>query len=405
MELLAPAGNLEKLKYVYHYGADAAYLGLGRFSLRALADKFTAEDAPAVVRLKGHRKLYAAVNIFFHNADIARLEQELDLYRAFPFDGFILSDLGILRLLQKHFPQAEMHLSTQANCLNAEAAKLYRDLGFQRLILARETALADIEAIKKAVPDTEIEVFVHGAMCLAYSGRCFLSRQFSGKKRSANQGECSHTCRWKFRVLEEEKRPGVYLPVEEGENFTTILSSKDLAMIDHITDLKNAGVDSLKIEGRMKSIYYAALVTRAYRAAVDRAEGKPVPCFDEFRRELWNVSHREFTTGFFFDAEGMNEPNLQDYEKQYTFAASIGAYAGDGEFELEVRNTIDCGEVLEFVGPDTPAFADDTYVILNQDRLVPASAHHMYKYTIKSARPLATGMLVRRKPRPGEAGD
>jgi len=294
MELLAPAGNIEKLKYAYQYGADAAYIGIKNFSLRAKADNFGRNEVEYIKEIKGDKKLYCALNIFFHNEDIRKLEEQIEQFADYPFDAFIISDLGILNLLKKRFPEREMHLSTQANCVNGEAAKIYRDLGFSRLILGRETPLKDIYEIKKAVPEIELETFVHDAMCMSYSGRCFLSAMMTD--RSANQGSCAHSCRWSYKVLEEKERPGEYYPIEEGENYTTIMSSKDLCMIDHIQELKDAGIDSLKIEGRMKSIYYAAVITRAYRKMIDCKNGIVVPDLEGFREEIFKVSHRELNS-------------------------------------------------------------------------------------------------------------
>ncbi|MCQ2398846.1 MAG: U32 family peptidase [Sphaerochaetaceae bacterium] len=270
MELLSPAGDVEKLKTAFEYGADAAYMGLKSFSLRTNARNFDYSQADEIRRIKEKygKKLYCTCNIFFHEKDIVKLKSELEEMRHYPFDAFIISDIGILELMKSSFPDAQMHLSTQANCINASSAKLYSQMGFDRIILGRETPLEDIKKIRDANPQLGIEAFVHGAMCMAYSGRCFLSAFMSG--RSANQGDCAHSCRWNYRLaLEEESRPGIYYPVSEEDGFTTVMSSKDLCMIDHLRELGEAGVDSLEIEGRMKSTYYVATVTRAYRKALD----------------------------------------------------------------------------------------------------------------------------------------
>lgn len=305
IELLAPAGNIEKLHYAYRYGADAVYVGLDKFSLRQKADNFSAEALQKAGEIKGERKLYCAVNALFHQKEISRLEESLDEIGSFPFDAFIVSDLGAARLLRSRFPETQLHLSTQASCLNAEAVKTYQELGFSRIILGREVRLEEIADIKAAVPEMELECFVHGAMCLAYSGRCFLSAYLAD--RSGNEGSCAHSCRWNWRVLEESQRPGEYLPIVEDPDggYTTILSSKDLCMIDHVAELRDAGIDSLKIEGRMKSLYYTAVVTRAYRKTIDALE-KPGSVDAEslaaFRDELFRVSHREYSTGFSFQS-------------------------------------------------------------------------------------------------------
>ncbi len=328
MELLAPAGSSRKLGYAYRYGADAAYMGLPGFSLRANAENIDDEraESPAQIRaLKGDRKLYCALNIYFHNADLGALEASLERIAEYPFDAFIVSDIGVVSLLQRRFPDLPLHLSTQANCTNPEAARMYYRMGFSRIVPGRELSLSEIAAIKDRVPELELEVFVHGAVCIAYSGRCFLSKWAAD--RSANQGDCAHSCRWSYRLaLEEEQRPGEYLPVETGETagggFTTLMSSKDICMIDHLADLRSAGVDSLKIEGRIKSLYYVAVVTRAYRYALDHPADR-----NPFRDDLFAVSHREYSTGFYFGREAFDQPALGSYRQTHLFLGSIEAPA------------------------------------------------------------------------------
>lgn len=281
MELVSPAGNFEKLHYAWEYGADAVYIGLKNFSLRAKADNFSGEEYGGISVLKKEyaqrglpKKLYCAVNITFHNKDLKNFLAEAGYFKRYPFDAFIVQDLGIANILKEKFPQIPLHLSTQANCMNYEAVKTYCRLGFSRIVIGREASLEDISEIKQAVPEMEIECFVHGAMCISYSGRCLISAYLTG--RSANAGSCTHSCRWNYKMFsnggepmqfsaEEEGRKGELFPVEQGENYTALFSSKDLCMIDYLDKLKKAGADSLKIEGRMKSIYYTALTTRAYR--------------------------------------------------------------------------------------------------------------------------------------------
>lgn len=397
MELLAPAGNLEKLSYAYTYGADAAYIGIKNFSLRARADNFSSEEYKDIKAIKGNRKLFGALNIFFQNSDIQNLEENIDYISHYPLDAFIISDLGILKLLQKRFPSIPLHLSTQANCINAESAKIYRDLGFSRIILGRETPLREISFIRKAVPDVELEVFVHGAMCLAYSGRCFLSSYMAG--RSANQGDCSHSCRWNYRVLEEGKRPGEYYPVVEGENFTSILSSKDLCMIDYLKELKDTGVDSLKIEGRMKSLYYTSVITRAYRKAIDALEsGALASSWKPYRDELEKVSHREFSTGFFFKPEDMNETTQKSYSREYMFLGTIGKQLDAHRYEIHVKNQIKTEEdSLEFIGPDLPFIRDTSVKLFDETNAPVTKADHGKYYTIQSSVPIKPGFIVRKK--------
>lgn len=387
MELVAPAGNYDKLYYAYTYGADAAYIGLKNFSLRVKADNFYEQEYQRIIRLKEQhpdKKLFCALNITFHNKDIDKFLSELDYFRCYPIDSFIIQDIGMVNLIQKHFPQAALHLSTQANCINREAVKLYRQLGFKRVVLGREASLEEIREIKDAVPEMELEAFGHGAMCIAYSGRCLLSAYLTG--RSANGGACAHTCRWDFNllstqplpsqqsllhapakqgrqemavnllggpvvdkelaqsgtlVLEERKRPGEYFPVFEGEDFTAILSSKDLCMIDHLEDMRAAGVDSLKVEGRMKSVYYVALVTRAYRKAIDALEGKisreeAAPFVDE----LYNTSHRAFGTGFYYDSDDANETTSGATTSPYDLCAAVGTQVSTEQILAQAAQTL-----------------------------------------------------------------
>lgn len=342
IELLSPAGNVDKLKYCYTYGADAAYIGLKNFSLRVKADNFYQDEYKKVCQLKKQfpeKRLHCALNISFHNDEIDRFISEIDYFKQYPIDAFIVQDLGIIPLLQKHFPDAELHLSTQASCMNREAVKMYKSLGFKRVVMGREASLKEIAEIKDAVPDMQIECFVHGAMCIAYAGRCLMSAYLNG--RSAQSGFCSHTCRWDYDVmtssdfakniaqsgelfLREHKRPDEYFPVYEGENFTAVLSSKDLCMIDHLAELKKAGVDSLKIEGRMKSVYYVAMITRAYRKALDALEGKlSKEEAQPFIDELYKVSHRAFTTAFYFDKTEADKTVSGASDSPWELAAEI----------------------------------------------------------------------------------
>lgn len=355
MELLSPAGNLEKLKYCYIYGADAAYIGLKNFSLRVKADNFYEDEYKQIQELKKrfpNKRLHCALNIAFHNSELDRLKENISYFKQYPIDAFIVQDLGIVPLLQKEFPNVELHLSTQASCMNREAVKMYKSLGFKRVVMGREASLKEIAEIKQAVPEMEIECFVHGAMCIAYSGRCLMSAYLNG--RSAQEGFCSHTCRWDYDVLtsnpnyrhsdvlseeskskkiaqsgelflREHKRPDEYFPVYEGDNFTAVLSSKDLCMIDYLADFKKAGVDSLKIEGRMKSVYYVAMVTRAYRKALDSLDSKiSKEDAQDFVQEMYKVSHRPFTTAFYFDKAKADETVSGASDSPYDLAAEIG---------------------------------------------------------------------------------
>ena len=346
MELLSPTGNVEKLKYAYFYGADASYIGLKNFSLRVKADNFYQDEYKKVIELKEKfpgKKLHCALNISFHNHEIDRLIENIPYFKQYPIDAFIIQDLGIVPIIQKNFPDAQLHLSTQASCMNREAVKMYKSLGFSRVVMGREASLKEIAEIKDAVPDMEIECFIHGAMCIAYAGRCLMSSYLTG--RSAQEGFCSHTCRWDYDVLtakkiaesgelvlREHKRPDEYFPIYEGNDFTAVLSSKDLCMIDHLKELKEAGVDSLKIEGRMKSVYYVALITRAYRKALDALEGKITQ--DEaspFVDELYKASHRPFTTAFYFNKSDADVTVSGASDSPYELAAEIGQMLSESE--------------------------------------------------------------------------
>ncbi len=411
IELLAPAGNLEKLHYAYQYGADAVYIGMDQFSLRRKADNFSRDDILTAAEVKGDKKLFCAINALFHEPDIRQLKKELpamaDLLIAdlastgmFPFDAFIVSDLGAAALLKSKFPEVPLHLSTQASCLNSEAVRAYRDFGFSRIILGREATLEDIRQIREQVPDIELECFVHGAMCLAYSGRCFLSAYLAD--RSGNSGGCAHSCRWNWRVLEEKERPGEYFPILEDSEYgyTTLLSSKDLCMIDHIDKLKEAGVDSLKIEGRMKSLYYTAMVTRAYRKGIDAIEEPGSVSNEElaaYREELFRVSHRQYSTGFFFARDDIETPNRESYKRHYLFLGTLGEEIEPGLFSFLPKNQLLSGQEIELIGPDTPALKETNYHIFSLDGVECEKADHGKEYTLRITVPARHGFIIRRK--------
>ncbi|WP_296324187.1 peptidase U32 family protein [Treponema sp. UBA3813] len=365
MELVCPAGNIDKLSYAYAYGADTAYIGLKRFSLRIKADNFYEDEYKRVIELKKkypQKRLFCALNIAFHNHDLKMFLQNLDYFKLYPIDAFIVQDLGLVPILQKEFPGTHLHLSTQASCMNKEAVKMYHSLGFKRVVLGREVSLDEIREIKDACPEMELECFAHGAMCIAYSGRCLMSAYLTG--RSAQSGFCSHSCRWEYDLgtikneelairnekggvitaeaakeiaqsgilrLQERQRPGEFFPVFEGDDFTAILSSKDLCMIDHLADMKAAGVDAIKVEGRMKSTYYVAMVSRAYRKALDALEGKiSAEEAAPFIASLEDVAHREATTGFYYNRGDADKTTIGASDSPYLLAAAIGSpYTGE----------------------------------------------------------------------------
>ncbi len=417
MELVSPAGNIEKLTYAYEYGADAAYIGLKNFSLRIKADNFYDDEYVRIRELKNrfpNKRLFCALNITFHNRDLDNFIKEIDYFKNYPFDAFIVQDIGIVPIIKKHFPDTALHLSTQANCINREAVKMYHDLGFKRIVLGREASLMDIRDIKDAVPEMELEVFAHGAMCIAYSGRCLMSSYLTS--RSANSGFCSHSCRWDFTleheakalaqsgnlVLQEKERPGEYFPVFEGDNFTAILSSKDLCMVDKLDDLKKAGADSLKIEGRMKSLYYAALTTRAYRKAIDALEGKITPEQAEpFVAELYNTAHREFATGFYYNREDADKTTVGATESVYNFVGTISKQVADNQYEFISMDKITSDVELEYVGPDIIAIKDNDYKLINPTTNEERDwVCHGHPCLIQSDKPIKEGFIVRTKASP-----
>lgn len=403
IELLAPAGNIEKLETALTYGADAVYMGLEDFSLRANAGNILysqADELQAIKRKFPDRTFYCTVNIFFHQKDIDKLKDRIPDIARFPFDSFIISDIGILELMKKSFPNARFSLSTQANCLNAEAVKVYGKMGFDTVILGRETPLTEIRKIKDANPGIRIEAFAHGAMCMAYSGRCLLSSHLAG--RSANQGDCAHTCRWNYRLaLEEEQRPGVYYPIAEDNGYTTILSSKDMCMIDHLADLKDAGVDSLKIEGRMKSTYYVATVTRAYRKALD-ALYDPTVEYRSYRDELFNVSHRPYCTGFFYSdkaVEADDDVNIavsDGYLRDYMFLGTVKQEVKPGIWAVDIRNQI-TADGAEFIGPDVLCVKDNSLKVLDENFNETDHIDHCRTGYLKSALSLKEGWIIRKE--------
>jgi len=403
MELLSPGGSIEKIETAFTYGADSVYFGLKDFSLRTNAKNVeygTQEQLKAIKKRFGG-KYYCTVNIYFHEDDITKLVSKLDEMKGYPFDAFIISDIGVLDILRKAFPDAEFSLSTQASCINARSAKMYHDMGFSTVILGRETPLKDIRKIKDANPDLRIEAFAHGAMCMAYSGRCFLSSHLAG--RSGNYGDCAHTCRWNYRLaLEEEQRPGRYYPVLEEDGWTTIMSSKDLCMIDHLAELKDAGVDALKIEGRMKSIYYVASVTRAYRKAIDHLYDPSVD-YKPYRDELFNVSHREFSTGFFFGNgpidvdDDINKPTTDGYLRDYLFLGTIRDEVRPGVYAVDIKNQIAKGESLEYIGPDVLCLKDPGVEVLNQDFEPVEHIDHCQTGYIRTGLKLKNGYIIRKE--------
>ena len=353
-ELLAPAGDMERLRMAVLYGADAVYLAGTSFGMRSFAGNFTPEELPGAVRYAHAHgvKVHVTVNTMARNGEIARLPEHLELLDSCGVDALIVADLGAFRLAQRYAPHCQRHMSTQASIANYESAAAWYELGASRVVLARELSLAEIREIRSRVPAAlELEVFAHGAMCVSYSGRCLLSNYMTG--RDSNRGACAQPCRYQYALM-EEKRPGEYFPVFEDEKGTYIMNSRDMCMIDHLDDLMSAGVDCLKLEGRAKSAYYAAIVTGAYRHVLDAvAAGEPVD--PVWRAEVDKISHRHYSTGFFYGQPGQYVDNSR-YIRTCQVCAIVEQCDGTGLATLSLRNKFAAGDEVELVGPDQKPF-------------------------------------------------
>lgn len=350
-ELLSPAGNMEKLKVAFQYGADACYLAGKSFGLRAFSGNFDNDEMQEAVNIahKLNKKIYVTVNIVAHNNDFEGLDNYLQFLEKIGVDGIIVSDIGIMKLAKEVAPKLELHISTQANITNKYTAKFYCDLGAKRLVLARELSLDEIKEIRQFIPkDVEIETFVHGAMCISYSGRCLLSNYLSG--RDSNRGACIQACRFEYSIC-EKSRNGEYYDIQEDNRGTYILNSKDLCMIEYLQNLIDAGVTSFKIEGRMKSPYYVATITNAYRRAIDDVlNGRQFNV--SLLSEVEKTSHRRYTTGFYFGSKDkeyiLDSMPIQSYE----FMAIVKEDAKDGYVLIEQRNRFKTGDTLEVLSPN-----------------------------------------------------
>lgn len=356
-ELLIPASSLEVLKTAVVFGADAVYIGGEVFSLRAKSKNFSMEDMrEGIAFAHAHgAKVYVTANILAHNGDLDGVEKYFHELKAIGPDALIISDPGVFQIAKEVCPEIEIHISTQANNTNYRTYRFWHSLGAKRVVSARELSMDELRELRANIPeDLEIETFIHGAMCISYSGRCLLSSYFTG--RDANQGACTHPCRWKYAIM-EETRPGEYLPVYENERGTYIFNSKDLCMIEHIPELVEAGIDSFKIEGRMKTALYVAVVTRTYRQAIDdylKDEVLYRSRMDYYKEEIAKCTYRQFTTGFFF---GKPDHDTQIYDnntyiKAYTYLGLIGEDRGDGFYGLEQRNKFSVGDAIEVMKPD-----------------------------------------------------
>ncbi len=353
-ELLAPAGDWEKLQMAVLYGADAVYLAGTSFGMRSFAGNFSDEELPRAVDF-AHRhgvKVHATVNTMPRSSEVDRLPEHLEKLNDAGVDALILADLGAFTLAGKYAPRCQRHISTQQSIANYACAQAWFDLGAQRVVLARELGMDEIREIRRRVdPALELETFCHGAMCVSYSGRCLLSNYMTG--RDSNRGACAQPCRYQYALM-EEKRPGEYFPVFEDEKGTYIMNSRDMCMIDHLDDLMDAGVDCLKIEGRAKSAYYAAIVTGAYRHVLDDvAAGRPVD--PVWRDEVEHVSHRHYSTGFFYGQPGQFYEDAR-YIRDWQICAVVTDCTPEGLATLSLRNKFAAGDAVEVVGPDTKPF-------------------------------------------------
>ena len=405
-ELLAPAGDFEKLQAAIAYGANAVYIGGKMFSLRANTKNFDNEELEkAIAYAHAHGvKIYVTVNIYAHNQDIALVEPYLQNLKDIGADAVIVADLGVFDIARK-IPGLEVHVSTQANITNYQSASLYKELGAKRIILARELTQHQVGEINARLSgaDFQTEVFAHGAMCMSYSGRCLLSSYMAG--RDANKGDCAQPCRWKYHLVEEE-RPGEYLPVYEDERGTYVMNSKDLCLVGHIPELINSGVSSLKLEGRMKSAYYVAVVTGTYRQAIDDY----FQCEDLYRsripyyiEELQKVSHRDFFTGFFMSGlEGRDSGQIytrNTYTSTYDFLAPVLSYdATTGTALVEQRNKFSVGDTVEFLRANGKGFTQViTHMHNPQGQEITTAPHAQQQVHIKVDQPLEPLDMMRRK--------
>lgn len=380
IELLIPASSLEVLKTAVIFGADAVYIGGEAFGLRAKAKNFSMEEMKGGIEFAHAHdvKVYVTANILAHNDDLEGVREYFEELRAIKPDALIIADPGVFEIAKEVCPEIERHISTQANNTNYATYNFWYRQGASRVVSARELSLKEIKEIRERIPeDLEIETFVHGAMCISYSGRCLLSNYFTG--RDANQGACTHPCRWKYAVV-EEKRPGEYLPVYENERGTYIFNSKDLCMIEHIPELIDAGIDSFKIEGRMKTALYVATVARTYRKAIDDYQ-KDLELYKKnmpwYLDQISNCTYRQFTTGFFFGKPD-HETQIYDnntYIREYTYLGIVGAVE-NGLARIEQRNKFSVGETIEIMKPDGSNVEAKVLRILNEDGEEQESAPH-----------------------------
>ncbi len=400
-ELLIPAGNLEKLRTAVLYGADAVYVGAAGLSLRAKQAEFAPEELETGVKEAHHKgvKVYAAVNIFARNKDLAEVRKTAVFLSEIGIDGVIVSDPGVLQLIRQINPNLPIHLSTQANTTNSAAVRFWKEQGVGRIVLARELSLKEISEIAGEIPEMELELFIHGAMCMAYSGRCFLSAMRTG--RSSNHGECTHPCRWEY-LLVESTRPNQPLVLEEEQRYSYLFSSKDLCMIEYLPEISAAGISSLKVEGRMKSAYYVAVVTRTYRWAIEEMVRNPrgYHCRPEWLDELAKISNRGYTTGFYFTESGEKitevEPEVKYYQT-YDMIGSVLDYEPKTQTILVgVRNRLTRDDSVELLLPDNTIPLNMTEMTDINDIPI-TKAHNGYQVKFPITGEVPVGAILRRK--------
>ena len=398
-ELLAPAGTMEKLQLALAYGADAAYLGGTQFGLRAFGGNFTNEEIRAAVQIAHGmgRKVYVTVNVFPHNDDLVALPDYLRFLAEAEVDAVLVADLGVFMCAREVAPTLPVHISTQANNVNWRTVRAWQELGAERVVLARELSREEIREIRRQT-DVELELFVHGAMCISYSGRCLLSSYFTG--RDANRGGCAQSCRWQYALV-EASRPGEYYPIAEDERGTYIMNSKDLCLLPYLDEVVASGIDSLKIEGRMKSVHYVASVVKAYRMALDAAcAGTPYEVREEWIEELGKVSHRAYTTGFFFGKTTEEDQiyGSSSYEQTSDFVGLVRAYdAESGLATVEQRNNMKLGQEIEIFQPQGVSFRQELGEMWDVDgQPITAAPHPQQIVRIRMTQAVEENSILRR---------
>lgn len=399
-ELLAPAGNMEKLKMALLYGADAVYLGGKQFGLRAFGGNFSNEELKEAVEFAHNlnKKVYVTVNIFPHNSDIEMLPEYLAFLNTTGADALLVADIGLFMLAKKYAPDIELHISTQANNTNWATVDAWHNMGASRVVLARELSKDEISVIRQKC-SVELEMFVHGAMCISYSGRCLLSNYMTG--RDSNRGSCAQPCRWKYSLV-EEKRPGQYFPIEEDEGGTFIFNSKDLCLLPYLPDVIESGVDSLKIEGRMKSVHYAASVVKAYRMAIDSYFENPeaFAVKEEWLEELEKVSHRSYTTGFYYGKPTEKDQiyTSSSYIQTSDFVGLVLDYdEATGFATVEQRNNMKLGQEIEVFQPQLPGYRQLLGEMYNDEgEAIEVAPHPQQIVKIRMEAPVEPYAILRR---------